>query len=218
MAEFLLRDMVKKAGREADFEIASAGVSYEEQGNPVYPPVRRLLASHGISCEGKYARRITAADYEDYDLIVGMDEENLIRSVRFFGGDPDGKIHNLLDFAGRIGEEIPDPWYTRDFDSAWEDISVGCLCLLNALNGSRPVVLDFSACTCREDLYSVMRERMLWRDDYGSNLDALHDILTGLPYYGSVFRIISPADSGLCDYVGRISDTFSSAGIPVTVE
>lgn len=100
MAEFVLKDMVKRAGIAEDFEIASAATSSEELGNPVYPPARRKLAEHGIDCAGKTARRIRERDYEDYDLLIGMDEANMRNMVRCFGGDPEGKLHMLLDFAG----------------------------------------------------------------------------------------------------------------------
>ena len=218
MAEFIMKDMVKKTGREDSFVIASAAVSSEELGSPVYPPVRRLLSERGISCEGKYARKITSKDYEDYDFIVGMDEENIVRLYRFFGGDPEGKIHNLLDFAGRIGEEIPDPWYTRDFDSALEDVCEGCLSLYKALTPGAEVTLDFSDCAGRGGLYKIMRERMLWQEDYGSNLDALYDVLTGLPYYGSSFALVLPRDEELRDYALRVADIFNAAGVPVEIK
>ena len=217
MAEFVTKDMVKRLGREEDFLVESAATSSEELGNGVYPPIRRLLASHGISCEGKTARRLEREDYDRFDLILVMDEENMVNTVRRLNGDPEGKVHNLLDFAGRIGEEIPDPWYTRQFEDTWEDVTAGCLALLNALNQSRPVTLDFSACEDRKALYRVMRAAMLWQEDYGSNLDALYDILTGLPYYGSSFRIIPPENEALLDYTDRIADIFEGAGVPVEI-
>ena len=112
---------------------ASAATSREEIGNPVYPPARRKLAEHGIGCAGHAARQITARDYQDYDLLIAMDSANLRNLRRFYGGDPAGKIHMLLEYAGRPGEEVADPWYTGDFQATWEDVSAGCAGLLEQL-------------------------------------------------------------------------------------
>ena len=128
-----MKDMVRKAGREGDFTIASAATSSEEIGNPVYPPARRMLAAHGIDCAGKTARRMTRADYDRYDFLVGMDLANLRNMTRLCGGDPEGKIRLLLDFAGRH-EEVADPWYTGDFQATWDDVTEGCAALLEALD------------------------------------------------------------------------------------
>lgn len=132
MAEFVLKDMVQRAGIAGDFEIASAATSSEELGNPVYPPARRKLAEHGIDCAGKTARRIRERDYEDYDLLIGMDEANMRNMARCFGGDPEGKLHMLLDFAGESAP-VADPWYTRDFQATWRDVNRGCIALLERL-------------------------------------------------------------------------------------
>jgi len=129
MAEFVMKDIVRKAKLEHEFEIASAATSTEELGNPVYPPVRRLLNEHGIDCTGKTARRLIAADYETYDFLIGMDNANLRNMNRICGKDPVGKIYLLMDFTNRPGE-VADPWYTRDFDTAWHDIDEGCRGLL----------------------------------------------------------------------------------------
>jgi protein-tyrosine phosphatase len=134
MAEFVLRDMADKAGRGAEFVIASAATSTEEIGNPVYPPARRKLAEHGIRCGGKTARQMTAEDYRRYDLLIGMDGRNLTNMRRICGGDPDGKMHLLMDFTRRPGE-VADPWYTGDFDAAWRDVTEGCRGLLQWLEG-----------------------------------------------------------------------------------
>ena len=91
MAEFVMKRLVSEAGMAEEFEIASAATSTEELGNPVYPPARRKLAEHGIDCKGKTARQITKADYDYYDLIIGMDSSNLRNMHRFFGGDPEGR-------------------------------------------------------------------------------------------------------------------------------
>jgi len=132
MAEFVMKDLVEKAGLAGKFSIASAATSGEEIGNPVYPPARQMLARHGIPCAGKTACRMNRDDYEKYDILVGMDEENLRNMQRICGGDPDGKIHRLLEYACRPGD-VDDPWYTGDFVSTWEDISEGCRSLLEML-------------------------------------------------------------------------------------
>ena len=134
MAEFVLRDMAEAAGRGAEFVIASAATSTEEIGNPVYPPARRKLAEHGIRCGGKTARQMTAEDYRRYDLLIGMDGRNLANMRRICGGDPDGKMHLLMDFTCRPGE-VADPWYAGDFDAAWRDVTEGCRGLLQWLEG-----------------------------------------------------------------------------------
>lgn len=130
MAEFVMKYLVKEAGLEDQFEIASAATSTEEIGNPVYPPARRKLEEHGISCEGKRARVITRDDYHHYDQIVVMDSEN-IQSLRWlFGKDKDRKVKLLMDYTDRPGE-VADPWYTGDFEATWQDVSEGCKSLLN---------------------------------------------------------------------------------------
>ena len=132
MAEFVMKDMVRKAGLENEIRVSSAGTSAEELGNPVYSPVRRLLTEHGIDCAGKMARRMIPGDYGAYDLLIGMDEANLRNMRRLCGGDPEGKIHRLLEYAGRQGE-VADPWYTRDFEATWRDVNDGCRGLLDLL-------------------------------------------------------------------------------------
>ena len=129
MAEFVMKDLGKKAGLEDQFQIASAATSTEEIGNPVYPPARRKLAEHGIRCAGKTARQLTKADYARYDLLVGMDLANIRNMNRICGGDPDGKIKLLLAFMDRPGD-VADPWYTGDFDATWRDVLEGCQRLL----------------------------------------------------------------------------------------
>ncbi len=132
MAEFVMKDLVDKAGLSGQFFIESAATSAEEIGNPVYPPAKRKLAEHGIFCEGKTARRLRREDCEKYDLLVGMDRENLHAMRRICGGDPAGKLCLLLDFTDTPGE-VADPWYTGDFDATWRDVEVGCRGLLKAL-------------------------------------------------------------------------------------
>ena len=132
MAEFVMKDLVRKAGLESQFHIASAATSTEEIGSPVYPPARRKLAEHGIKCSGKTARQLTRADYDRYDLLIGMDNANLRNMRRICGGDSDGKIRLLLEFTGRSGE-VADPWYTGDFETTWRDVLEGCSGLLSHL-------------------------------------------------------------------------------------
>lgn len=125
MAEFILKDLAEKAGRSAEFSIASAATSREEIGNEVYYPAKKKLREHGISCAGKTARQMTRRDYQDYDLLIGMDRRNLENMRRISGGDPAGKIHLLMEFA-RKDCEVADPWYTGDFEATWQDVLEGC--------------------------------------------------------------------------------------------
>ena len=144
MAEFVMKDLVDKSGLSERFEIASAATSREEiwrdartgkdVGSPVYPPAKKKLAEHGIDCGGKTARQLTKADYAHYDLLICMDQWNIRNALRILGGDPEDKLKNLLDYAGRPGEEVADPWYTRDFEATWQDVLAGCNGLLDHLN------------------------------------------------------------------------------------
>lgn len=125
MAEFVMKDLVKKAGLEDEFYIESAATSTEEIGNEVYPPAKRKLAEHGIGCKGKTARQMTRSDYDRFDLLIGMDEWNIRNMNRICGGDAEGKIHMLLDYTDRPGD-VADPWYTGNFDATWRDVLEGC--------------------------------------------------------------------------------------------
>ena len=125
MAEFVMKDLVRKAELAEEFSIASAATSTEEIGNPVYPPARRKLAEHGIGCAGKTARQLRREDYDRFDLLIGMDGANLRNMRRICGGDPEGKLSLLLDWTGHPGD-VADPWYTGDFEQTWEDIVEGC--------------------------------------------------------------------------------------------
>ena len=136
IAEFVMKGLVKKAGLASQFYIESAATSREEIGNPVYPPARRKLAEHGISCDGHAARQLTNADYENYDLLIGMDSANLRNMHRICGGDPDGKLHLLMDYTDRPGD-VADPWYTGDFEATWQDALAGCQGLLKELTTRR---------------------------------------------------------------------------------
>ena len=133
MAEFIMKKLVADAGLSEMFEIASAATSTEEIGNPVYPPARRKLAEHGIACDGKTARQLTRRDYEYYDLLIGMDRYNIRNMERMCGGDPDDKIHMLMEYAGNARQDVADPWYTGDFNATWRDCMNGCRGLLERL-------------------------------------------------------------------------------------
>ena len=126
MAEFVMKDLVKKAGREKEFHIASAAVSREEIGNPVYPPARRELQKHGIRCDGHAAHQITPSELEGYDHIYYMDASNARYLRRLFGADA-AKCRPLLS------RDVADPWYTGDFQQTWEDILEGCTAILEEL-------------------------------------------------------------------------------------
>jgi len=128
-----MKDLVKKAGLLEDFYIESAATSTEEIGNEVYPPARRKLAEHNISCKGKTARQMTLHDYDRFDLLIGMDEWNIRNMNRICGGDPEGKIHMLMDYTSRPGE-VADPWYTGNFDTTWRDVLEGCQGLLSQVS------------------------------------------------------------------------------------
>lgn len=132
MAEMIFKDLVEKAGASDRFEIASAATSTEELGNPVYPQARSELARHGIRCERRTARQVVMRDYDHYNLLIGMDSANIRNMTRMLGGDPDGRIHRLMEYAGRPGD-VADPWYSGRFDVAFEDIHAGCEGLLNYL-------------------------------------------------------------------------------------
>ena len=129
MAEFIMKDLVKKAGLEAQFHIESAATSTEEIGNPVYPPARRKLVEHGIDCTGKTARQLTNSDYDKFDLLIGMDRANLRNMHRICGGNFASKLHLLMDYTDRPGD-VADPWYTDDFETTWRDVLDGCRGLL----------------------------------------------------------------------------------------
>lgn len=132
MAEFVMKDLVEKAGLQNQFYIESAATSTEEIGNEVYPPARRKLAEYGIGCKGKTARQMTRADYDRFDLLIGMDTWNIRNMNRICGDDPQGKIHQLMDYTNRPGD-VADPWYTGDFETTWRDVLEGCEGLLASL-------------------------------------------------------------------------------------
>lgn len=131
MAEFVMKDMVKKHGMEKEFFIVSSATSTEEIGNPVHPGTRKKLAEYNISTEGKYAVQFKNTDYDKYDYIICMDNFNVRNLMRIIGSDIDEKVYKLLDFDG--GGDVDDPWYTGDFDTTYNDIYRGCKALLKSI-------------------------------------------------------------------------------------
>ena len=135
MAEFILKDMVKRRGIEKNFLIASSATSTEEiwgdVGNPVYPPAQRELAAHGISCAGKRAVQLKKSDYAQYDYLLCMDKMNIRNALRIIGSDKDNKLRLPLSFAD--GGNIADPWYCGNFDRTYADIVKGCEAFLEYL-------------------------------------------------------------------------------------
>ena len=132
MAEFVMKHLVSEAGLADSFHIESAATSTEEIGNGVYPPARQKLAEHGISCKGKTARQMTRADYQRFDLLIGMDSWNIRNMERICDGDPENKIHLLMDYTERPAD-VADPWYTGNFEATWRDVLEGCQRLLDYL-------------------------------------------------------------------------------------
>ena len=132
MAEYVMKHLVATLGIADQFEIASAATSTEEIGNPIYPPARRELDLHGISCNGHCARQMTPADYSHYDYIIAMDRYNLRNMQRFVGNDPDNKVSLLMDWTD-TPHDVADPWYTDDFSITWKDIYEGCNAFLNQI-------------------------------------------------------------------------------------
>ena len=136
MAEYIFRKLVSDAGVSDKFEIASAATSSEEiwngRGNPVYPAAKQKLYEHGMNCDEKRARQITAKDYAYYDLLIGMDEMNIRNMQQMYQNDPDRKIHLLLEYTG-IHRGISDPWYSGDFNTAYREIEDGCVALFEYL-------------------------------------------------------------------------------------
>lgn len=135
MAEFIFKDMVKKQGMEDLFEIASSAVSFEEIGNPVYPPAKEILAKNGISCAGKRAVHFEYEDYLTNDYIAVMDGSNMRNILRITRGENDGRIKMLLEYAGETAS-VSDPWYSGDFKTAYNDILRGCTALLEEIKGT----------------------------------------------------------------------------------
>lgn len=133
MAEFVMKDIVKRENATADFLIASAATSSEEIGNPVHYGTRNKLKQYGISTEGKYAVKLTRSDYQKYDYLIGMETRNIINMKRIVGEDTDGKIFRLLDFTDSP-KDIADPWYTGNFDITYDEVKRGCEALFAYIN------------------------------------------------------------------------------------
>ena len=125
MAEFVMKEIVKRKNVGDMFEIESCATSREEIGNSVYPPAKQKLAEHGISCKGKTARQMTEEDYERFDYIIGMDRFNLRNMTPFTNGDKYEKVSLLMDYTDKPGD-VADPWYTGDFEKTWQDVTRGC--------------------------------------------------------------------------------------------
>ena len=125
MAEFVMKDLVQRANRQSQFYIASAATSTEEIGNPVHRGTREKLKSVGISTAGKTAVQMKGSDYAKYDYLIGMDSWNIRNMLMISGGDPEGKVHKLLEFAGS-SRDVADPWYTGDFETTYQDVLAGC--------------------------------------------------------------------------------------------
>lgn len=129
MAEYVMKHLVRQAGREKEFFIDSAATSREEIGNGVHHGTRSKLAQMGVPCGDHRARQMTREDYDRFDLLIGMDNANIHNMTRISGGDEDRKIHMMLDYTDRPGD-VADPWYTGDFDATWNDVFEGCSNLL----------------------------------------------------------------------------------------
>ena len=136
MAQFVFLDVAKRMGDAELFDVDSSATSYEEIGNPLYPPVRRLLDSEGIKYHITYAKKLMREDYEKHDLFVCMDERNLRMLRAIFGEDRDQKVHRLLDFT-ESPRDVSDPYYTHDFDSVFRDIKSGCEALYTRLKTTK---------------------------------------------------------------------------------
>jgi len=131
VAEFIFKDMAEKEGLSDKVYCESRATHTDEiwngRGSPVYPPMARLLARHGISCAGKQATLISRTEYDKFDLIIGMDDENMRVLTRKFDGDPEGKVHLLTEYADKNrGLHIEDPWYTENFEKVYGQIEEGC--------------------------------------------------------------------------------------------
>ena len=132
MAEFVMKDLVRRRGLEQEFQIDSAATSREEIGNGIYPPAKAKLREMGVPFEEHYAVQVTRKDYDRYDYLIIMDRNNRRNLMRILGSDPEEKVHTLLSYAG-IDRDVADPWYTGDFDITYEDVMTGCTALLEQI-------------------------------------------------------------------------------------
>lgn len=132
MAEFIMKDKINKLNLQEKFYIESKGTSYEEEGNDIYPPVKRLLSEKGISYTTRKATTLVESDYDKFDYFIGMDINNIRNMKYLFNNDPLNKIYRLLDFT-ELKKDVEDPWYTRNFEKVYQEIEIGCDELLNIL-------------------------------------------------------------------------------------
>lgn len=132
MAEFVMKALVKKAGKEKDFLIESAATSTEEIGNDIHYGTRQIFIQNNIPFSKRHARQITKDDYVFYDYLIAMDEENIYYMERKWNNDPDGKVKMLLEYAGKK-RAIADPWYTGNFQQTYDDVLEGCTALLEKI-------------------------------------------------------------------------------------
>ena len=132
MAEFVLKKMLADKGLADNFIVCSSATSTEEIGNPVYPPAKKELAKHSISCEGKRAVQLKKSDYGNYDYFICMDDSNMRNILRIFGSDPENKVSKLLQWA-RSEKSVADPWYTGNFEVTYNDIVTGCTAIIEKL-------------------------------------------------------------------------------------
>ena len=132
MAKYMFIDLIKKQNLQNKFVVDSAAVSYEEEGNGLYPPAKEILQKYNIHFDNHKAHRMQKSDYDRFDFIIGMDESNIYNIMRIIGEDPSNKVHRLLEFSANP-RDIADPWYTGNFEVAFRDIKEGLEALLNHL-------------------------------------------------------------------------------------
>lgn len=135
MAESVFTQMVQDAGIADQFQIDSAAATREDLGSPPHYGTVRKLEEEGIPLIPHHAVLMTRRDYLDYDYLIGMDRENIHDMRRISGGDPQGKIYKMLEFAG-MSRDVTDPWYTGDFDSTYQDVLAGCRGLLEYIENT----------------------------------------------------------------------------------
>lgn len=132
MAEFIMKDKIKKLNLEENFYIESKGTSYEEEGNDIYPNVKRILDEKNISYDKRTATTLVKSDYEKFDYFIGMDTNNIYNMKYLFNNDPENKVYRLLDFT-ELKKDVEDPWYTRNFEIVYQEIEIGCDELISIL-------------------------------------------------------------------------------------
>lgn len=132
MAEFIMKEKIKRNNLQEKFHIESKGTSYEEEGNDIYPNVKRILAEKNIYYTKRSATTLVKTDYEKFDYFIGMDSNNIYNMKYLFNNDPENKVYRLLDFT-KLKKDVEDPWYTRNFEKVYEEINQGCEKLLETL-------------------------------------------------------------------------------------